>query len=195
MLDALDLVDVTLHLGGHFSPPELLDEVKQKPGWKKVVFHGFASREMRPCRSTRVSRVGLATLHPVGHYPNALAVKMFEYMLAGIPVVCSDFPLWKRILEENDCGLSVDPSRPREIAKAIQFLLDHPEEARRLGENGRRAVSRKVQLGAGAGEADRCLPAAVTGGLGERGANPRFRAGRGALVSRRAGSVSRVADR
>jgi glycosyltransferase involved in cell wall biosynthesis len=139
LLDALEQVDVTLHLGGDFSPPELLEEVKRKPGWRRVVYHGFASREMALKIYAR-SRAGIATLHPVGHYPNALAVKMFEYMLAGIPVVCSNFPLWKKILDESDCGLAVDPSRPDEIAQAIRFLLDHPEKAKELGQNGRRSI-------------------------------------------------------
>ena len=65
---------------------------------------------------------------------------MFEYMLAGIPVICSDFPSWREILEEIQCGIAVDPYDPRAIARAIQFVLDHPEEAQRMGEKGKRAV-------------------------------------------------------
>jgi glycosyltransferase involved in cell wall biosynthesis len=54
--------------------------------------------------------------------------------------VCPNFPLWKKILDESDCGLAVDPSRPDEIAQAIRFLLDHPEKAKELGQNGRRSI-------------------------------------------------------
>lgn len=142
LIDSLSFVDVTLHLGGDFTPPELLHEVEQKPGWRRVVYYGFASRETAAGIYARC-RAGLATLHPVGHYPNALAVKMFEYMVSGIPVICSDFPVWREIVEENGCGLVVDPHDPRAIAEAIQFILDHPEDARRMGENGARAVREK----------------------------------------------------
>jgi glycosyltransferase involved in cell wall biosynthesis len=83
---------------------------------------------------------GLVTLHPVINYLDALPVKMFEYMAAGIPVIASDFPLWREIVLGNQCGLCVDPMDPTAIAKAIDFLVIHPAEARQMGENGRRAV-------------------------------------------------------
>jgi glycosyltransferase involved in cell wall biosynthesis len=65
---------------------------------------------------------------------------MFEYMAAGIPVIASDFPLWREIVLGNQCGLCLDPMDPATIAKAIDYLLQHPNEARQMGENGRRAV-------------------------------------------------------
>ena len=55
----------------------------------------------------------------------------------------SNFSLWKGIVEGNRCGITVDPLGPKEIAQAIEYLLTHPEEARQMGENGRRAVEEK----------------------------------------------------
>ena len=46
----------------------------------------------------------------------------------------SNFSLWKGIVEGNRCGITVDPLGPKEIAQAIEYLLTHPEEARRMGE-------------------------------------------------------------
>jgi glycosyltransferase involved in cell wall biosynthesis len=69
---------------------------------------------------------------------------MFEYMSAGIPVIASDFPLWREILSKAKCGLSVNPGRPLEIAKAIEFVLTHPAEAEGMGRNGREAVVREL---------------------------------------------------
>jgi glycosyltransferase involved in cell wall biosynthesis len=65
---------------------------------------------------------------------------MFEYMSSGIPVIASNFPLWRDIIEGNRCGLCVDPLDPRAIASAIDYLVTHPDVARTMGENGRRAV-------------------------------------------------------
>lgn len=89
------------------------------------------------------SNIGVAILHPDPNYVNSLPTKLFEYMAAGLPVVASNFPLWKEIVEGNRCGLCVDPLDPKAIAQAIQYLLEHPDEARRMGENGRRAVEEK----------------------------------------------------
>ena len=63
-------------------------------------------------------------------------------MSAGIPVIASNFPLWRDIIEGNDCGLCVDPLDPKAIAAAIDFLINNPERAQQMGENGQRAVTK-----------------------------------------------------
>ena len=89
------------------------------------------------------SHIGAAILHPDPNYVESLPTKLFEYMAAGLPVVASNFPLWREIVEGNRCGICVDPLNPKEIAGAIEYLITHPEETRRMGENGRRAVEEK----------------------------------------------------
>jgi glycosyltransferase involved in cell wall biosynthesis len=87
--------------------------------------------------------IGLSILHPEPNYIDSLPTKLFEYMLCGRPVIVSDFPLWKDIVDSNKCGLAVDPLSPGDIAAAIKYLLDHSDEARQMGENGRKAVIEK----------------------------------------------------
>jgi len=135
-------VPVRLNLGGRFADAVLEDEVKAYPQWERVNQLGFLDRE--GVRSTLARSVaGLVTLHPASNYIDSLPVKMFEYMAAGIPVIASNFPLWRDIVETSDCGVCVDPMAPREIARAIDLLTGDHLLARRLGENGRRAAANR----------------------------------------------------
>jgi glycosyltransferase involved in cell wall biosynthesis len=87
--------------------------------------------------------IGIAILYPEPNYIESLPTKLFEYMAAGLPVIASNFPLWKEIVEGNNCGLTVNPLDPEDIARAIEYLIEHPEEARKMGKNGRKAVKEK----------------------------------------------------
>ncbi|NQE46659.1 Trehalose synthase [ANME-1 cluster archaeon GoMg2] len=87
-----------------------------------------------------IAKVGTLFLQPIPRYINAVSIKVFEYMLCGLPVVASNFPELRKVVKEADCGILVDPTNVDEITDAILYLLEHPEEAKRMGENGRRAV-------------------------------------------------------
>ncbi len=85
--------------------------------------------------------VGLAVLQGKPNYVESYPTKMFEYMGLGLPVIASNFPLYKDIIEKNECGICVNPSDVDEIANAIQWLEQHPEKAEELGEQGLRAIN------------------------------------------------------
>lgn len=131
-----------LNLGGLFSEKAVEKEVKAYEGWRKVNELGYLNRDgVSKCYSQ--SKAGLVTLRPIINYLDALPVKMFEYMAAGLPVISSDIKLWKEIIDEAECGICVNPLEPKEIAKAIDYIIDNPKEAERLGQNGKKAVLKK----------------------------------------------------
>lgn len=141
IIAALSLVQtpVRLNLCGQFDDSMAETDAQALPGWQRVNALGFINRtEVREVLERSIA--GLVTLHPVINYLDALPVKMFEYMAAGIPVIASNFPLWRGIIEGSGCGLCIDPLDPAAIAHAIDYLISNPEEARRMGENGRAAV-------------------------------------------------------
>jgi glycosyltransferase involved in cell wall biosynthesis len=70
----------------------------------------------------------------------SLFTKLFEYMLAGLPVVCADYPWSRPYVEESRCGLVVPAEDAAAYAQAIRWLRDHREEAREMGRRGREAV-------------------------------------------------------
>ncbi len=143
IVQAMDLThNVQLNLAGKFSEKDIEADVKKQNGWSKVNELGFLNRQDVSAVLAQ-SKVGLVTLHSVINFIDALPVKMFEYMAAGIPVIASNFPLWQDIVEGNQCGLCVDPLDPHAIAKAIEYLIDHSDEAEQMGKNGRLAVEEK----------------------------------------------------
>jgi len=142
MVRSLKWVDTQFNLAGDFQPVSIHEEIEKLPGWEKVNELGNVYREQARILLDR-SRVGLVTLHPIVNYLDALPVKMFEYMAAGIPVVTSDFKLYKHIIESDNCGICVDPLNPQQIADAINYLLNNEEVAEEMGKNGRRAVEEK----------------------------------------------------
>jgi glycosyltransferase involved in cell wall biosynthesis len=129
-------------IAGTFHPPALEDEIGALPGWRRVRYLGQVPRaEVRQVMSG--GRAGLVLNHPTLNYVDAYSTKMFEYMALGIPVVCSNFPLWAEIVGGAECGIAVDPRDPQAIAAAIRALSDDPDRATRLGENGRRAIAER----------------------------------------------------
>ena len=64
-------------------------------------------------------------------------------MAAGIPVIASNFPLWKEVIEGNHCGICVNPKNVVEIADAIASLTENPQLCSLMGIHGRKVVFEK----------------------------------------------------
>ena len=70
------------------------------------------------------SKAGIVTFLAEPNHINSQPNKMFEYMSAQLPVICSHFELWKSIVEVNNCGFCIDPNDPDAISNKINLLLD-----------------------------------------------------------------------
>ena len=86
------------------------------------------------------SKVGLSVLSKTGNYEHSYPTKIFEYMAIGLPVICSDITLHSDIILGNDCGLSVNPEDPDELAKAIKSIVEDKDLAERMSANGKSAI-------------------------------------------------------
>jgi glycosyltransferase involved in cell wall biosynthesis/SAM-dependent methyltransferase len=71
---------------------------------------------------------------------NTSPIKLFEYMASGTPIVASDLPSLREILDEKMCVFA-KPDDAESLATAIIRVLDHPEEARAGAERAREKVS------------------------------------------------------
>lgn len=124
---------------GSFATKETEKKARAMPEWERVQFEGWASRQEVADVLGSV-RMGLVVLKPVPHEMLTLPIKLFEYMAAGLPVIATDCPLWRSVVERAECGLLVDPLDVEAIAGAMTWLIEHPDEAQAMGESGRRAV-------------------------------------------------------
>jgi glycosyltransferase involved in cell wall biosynthesis len=139
IVDAMAHTDTELQLGGDFKPPKLRTELEQSPGWARVRYLGRLERS-RVAEVLASVKVGVIPLHPIDNYVDAYPVKLFEYMAAGLPIVATDIPRWREILERHDCGVCVAHGSAEQLAAAITAVLSDDERARAMGERGRRAA-------------------------------------------------------
>lgn len=148
IVQAIELTssNVRLVIGGDFAETNFERVVRSENGWEKTDYLGWLDRAGVK-KLLEESVAGLVTLHPVINYLDSLPVKMFEYMAVGLPVIASNFPLWREIIEKNECGLCVDPRDPKAIAEAIDYLVANPREAEKMGLNGQRAVQGRFNWG------------------------------------------------
>jgi glycosyltransferase involved in cell wall biosynthesis len=139
MVRALEHVDARLILAGPFESAATEQAMRALPGWAKVDYRGMVSRAaVREIMAE--SQAGLIFFHPEPNHVDAQPNKMFEYMSAGLPVLASDFPLWRELLVEARAGLLADPMDPQAIARVIGQLLDDAQAAAEMGQRGRDGV-------------------------------------------------------
>lgn len=150
MVQALELVksripEVKLILIGYFNEPYktyLRNKIERSGLEGNIIMLGSLShREV--IKYVKRANVGLSLLQPLPKFEKNIPQKVFEYMACGIPVVASDLSPIRAFIETSNCGILVDPTNPKQVADTLIFFLEHPEEARKMGENGRKAVVEK----------------------------------------------------
>jgi hypothetical protein len=141
---AVEMVRATAAAGGRLllaGPFErgLEAELRALPEWEAVDYRGVVGRdEVREMMAR--SAAGLLFFHPEPNHVNALPNKLFEYLAAGLPVLCSDFPFWQSIIGAEEVGRTCSPLDPDAIATLMRRIVADPDAARAMGERGRALV-------------------------------------------------------
>lgn len=103
------------------------------------VFFGALVPQAELHEWTSSADLGVLILDPINLSKRlALANKIFEYMAASIPVLTTDLPENRRIIDQCECGWLINDRAPAVIADRLARILEDPEEMRRRGANGRR---------------------------------------------------------
>lgn len=85
--------------------------------------------------------IGLIMFHPTVN--NMLAGppnKLYNYMRYGMPVVSVDLPETRAIINKYRCGIIVKEWNVDSVIQAIHYLINHPEEAKAMGQRGKEAI-------------------------------------------------------
>ncbi len=142
MVQAMEYVDdrIKLVLAGPMSDRDF-ENIKRLKGFERVDYLGLIPW-LKVLELLPECDLGLVLLQPVPAYIYAgeNTVKLFEYMMACLPTLASDFPNLKKILDCETCGITVDPTDPALIAEKITYFADNPDAVGRMGENGVKAV-------------------------------------------------------
>lgn len=137
--------DVKLILAGR-AEVAYIEQLLKKSSQNQVKYLGVVNHSEVLEKVYNKSGIGAALLCCKGTWLEEGTLgntKIFEYMQAGIPVICTDFPIWKEIVEGCNCGIVVNPYDISQIVDAIQKLRSNPNLAYELGRNGQRAILEK----------------------------------------------------
>lgn len=130
-----------LILGGGFAPESFGAEMREMARTRNIELLGPIDRD-KVCSVLQRSVIGADPILNVGQYDmlDNMSTKVYEYMAMGLPVILTRNRYNVKMAERYHFGICVDPEDINEFAAAIRRVLDDREEARQMGENGRRAV-------------------------------------------------------
>ncbi len=91
------------------------------------------------------SKIGLGIFMPIKIFHTAIQVKTFEYMVYGMPIVCSNFGYINKFVTESEAGIPVNPLSPMEISNAILKILNNKVLYEKYSRNGIKAVAERYK--------------------------------------------------
>ncbi len=143
------IMDKHVYLVGKCSS-DLAEQMKVHAGDKRDYLHfdgidRFVEREeIDHYYSNENWIAGLAIFPATDHYLKKELTKFFEYMSAGLPIICSNFSRWQAFIDQHQCGITVNPDNTQEWLDAVEYLKNNPIEAEAMGYNGRKAVLQEL---------------------------------------------------
>jgi len=126
-------------IGDGRQKPELIELVNSGNLSDKVKFVDKVPLDDLPSY-TKQAYLGFQVLQNVNlnHY-TASSNKLFEYIMANVPVISCDFPEIKKIVDNEKIGLSIDASNEQKIASAVNKLIIDVDQRNYFSDNCEKA--------------------------------------------------------
>lgn len=136
MVKVANNINAKFDVAGPFSQESVFAQAKNMKGWDKINYLGeISASEAQKLRDK--SSIGVIVFLPSPNLGVAYPNKFYEYMEAGMAIICTNFDHWKAIVEKHDCGICVDPFNIDEFTQAINKLTSDKELCKRMGQNAR----------------------------------------------------------
>ncbi len=142
LLEAANRAKTKLILAGRFTPEGFQEEFERLDIHHTAEYAGFLGRREIFDLYGKCA-IGVCTQPDLGgqlvkieNFNN----KVYEYMSMEMPVILSDFPYKRQMVDKYHFGLVVNPANPKSIAEKITWLLEHPKDAEEMGKNGKRLL-------------------------------------------------------
>lgn len=141
IIKAIENIEDIKYLLAGLGNNQYIDSLKQLNGWQKVKYLGKVPHsQVKDIYQHSLAGLALNCSNQSKGVGTLGNTKLFEYMEAGLPILCSDYKLWKEIINKYKCGICVDPNNIEEITKALKYFMKNKSEVKQMGENGRKAV-------------------------------------------------------
>lgn len=145
MLKAAELLreklPVTLDIYGKFTEPSFEKRIRSNHSHDWITFHGFIDNKA-VYDQLRSGQIGILPYLPIPNHIESLPTKLFEYMMVGLPVACSDFDLWKKIVTGNNLGCVFNPESPQDIRTVLYSMLSDVEKLQTMSGACRKMFTR-----------------------------------------------------
>lgn len=130
--------DVVFHCVGPYED-SMMEEIKAIPEFENVKneIHFYGSKRLDlALEMSKKCHIGLSVLLPIENYLESYSTKIFEYMAIGLPVITSDFELYRNVIERHNCGFCVDPNDPVQLADKMEYFTKDNNAISEMGNNG-----------------------------------------------------------
>ena len=133
--------DIRIMLVGDGMEKPMLKEEVQKRGLENIIFVDSVSKEA-VVDYTSASNVCTAVLKKVDTFKTVYPNKVFDYMSAKKPIILGIDGVARKLVEDANAGIFVEPENAEEFANAVLKLKDNSELCRNFGEEGYRYVQK-----------------------------------------------------
>lgn len=142
IIEVMDQIkeNAELWLIGRWENEKFREECEALPGFRKTRYIGYVKHDEVP-DYLRKADIGMVTLHPTKTFIESYPIKVFEYMSSGLPVIMSDFLLWKELFD--DAAVFVDPLNIDDIASKTDHLLSNKNISEAYAEKGQTLILTK----------------------------------------------------